>query len=194
MPYTPHLPPPVAEEVAPPEAIDGSPIPEKPVTAVTKLLQMTLEEFGCGNRMAQVRVPWLPKTLWFVPSEEEAETLVGKGISRGRIWTARELGYLWNIPSLSCAGAVQVGLIKAELGGDVLSVELPSETECHASGGMASTCCSSCSSTRFWRSIHGVLVCPVCHPPADSSLLAGWIENGLDPDGVGTDSGGRDSA
>ena len=87
MPYTPHLPPPVEELEAPSAPKDGSPIPEKPVTpvtAVTKLLQMTLKEFGGGNRLAQVRVPWLPETLWFVPGEKEAETLVGRGISRGR--------------------------------------------------------------------------------------------------------------
>jgi hypothetical protein len=127
MPYTPHLPPPITEEGAPSDAIDGSPIPEKPVTAVTRLLQMTLEEFGCGNRMAQVRVPWLPETLWFVPGEKQMEILTRRGIGRGRIWTARELMFLWSLPSLDEKTVEKLGSIKAQLEGEILSVEAPGE-------------------------------------------------------------------
>lgn len=35
--------------------------------------------------------------------------------------------------------------------------------------------CFSCRGRRFWRSVHGAVVCAACHPPADPSLFAGWI-------------------
>ena len=40
--------------------------------------------------------------------------------------------------------------------------------------------CHACKSTRFWRSIHGPVVCGVCHPPASPSLVARWIEVDVD--------------
>jgi hypothetical protein len=125
MPYTPHLPPPVTEFGAPPDAFGGSPIPEKPVTPVTRLLQMTLKEFELGGRLVQVRVPWLPETLWFVSGERQVETLIRRGISRGRIWTARELMFLWTTRPLDQQTAERIGHIKAELGGEITSVEAP---------------------------------------------------------------------
>ncbi len=36
--------------------------------------------------------------------------------------------------------------------------------------------CYACKSSRFWRSIHGSVVCAVCHPPADPSLVLEWID------------------
>ena len=35
--------------------------------------------------------------------------------------------------------------------------------------------CFGCRSRRFWQSIHGVIICPRCHPPATSDLVARWI-------------------
>jgi ferredoxin len=35
--------------------------------------------------------------------------------------------------------------------------------------------CLSCGSRRRWRSIHGVTICVVCHPPASPELVAEWI-------------------
>ncbi len=59
------------------------------LTAEAETLAMPLDVFEARGAMAEIRVPWLPMTLWFVPSEREAAGLTG--ISRGRIWTAREL-------------------------------------------------------------------------------------------------------
>ena len=33
--------------------------------------------------------------------------------------------------------------------------------------------CPLCHGTRRWRSVHGVLICAPCHPPADAALVAG---------------------
>jgi|GEM_PF-4410703 hypothetical protein len=123
MVYTPHLPPLIAEMDALPDATLGSPIFKKAVTPVTSLLQMTLKEFEQGGLVAQVRVHWLPQTLWFVPGEKEAGTIVGRGISRGRIWTARELTLLWSTRIRTCQELQTVAGIKSELNGEVVTVE-----------------------------------------------------------------------
>lgn len=57
----------------------------------SKFLEMTLAEFEAQDHALQVRVPWLPESLWFVPSLTEATILSQEGISRGRVWTAKEL-------------------------------------------------------------------------------------------------------
>lgn len=36
--------------------------------------------------------------------------------------------------------------------------------------------CSRCAGHRAWRSIHGVITCATCHPPASPELVAEWIE------------------
>src|SRR5262245_47608995 len=61
-------------------------------------LSMTLDEFGVRGACLEVRVHWLPVTLWMVPSDQDAERLVRDGISRGRIWTATELVNLMSTP------------------------------------------------------------------------------------------------
>jgi hypothetical protein len=43
------------------------------------------------DRLVEVRAPWSPVTLWFVPGEAQAEELLADGVSWGRIWTAGEL-------------------------------------------------------------------------------------------------------
>ena len=125
MPYRPHLPPPITESVDSPAPYAGPPMREKPVTAVTRVLRMTLKEFEQGARIAQIRVPWLPETLWFVSGEEQVETLIRRGICRGRIWTARELMFLWSVPSLDQKAVEKLACIKAQIGGDIISVERP---------------------------------------------------------------------
>jgi hypothetical protein len=92
-------------------------------TALAQLMGMPLDLFAREGQLLEVRVPYLDQTtLWFVPSESDAEGLTQEGISRGRIWTARELADL-----LSCAGlrphdVKAVALAKIELGGDVVEV------------------------------------------------------------------------
>ena len=89
---------------------------------LSRLLSMPLDEFALGGQLLEVRVPYLTQTLWFVPGEADADRLTLEGISRGRIWTARELADL-----LSCAGLTPdqvraVALAKIELGGDVVEI------------------------------------------------------------------------
>ena len=57
----------------------------------SRFLEITLDEFETQDHALQVRVPWLSECLWFVPSSAEARILSQEGISRGRIWTAKEL-------------------------------------------------------------------------------------------------------
>ena len=38
--------------------------------------------------------------------------------------------------------------------------------------------CFACHDHRFWRSVSGVVICGVCHPPATDDLVAEWIEEG----------------
>ena len=37
--------------------------------------------------------------------------------------------------------------------------------------------CYACHGTRYWLSIHQALICGRCHPPANPSLVAEWIED-----------------
>ena len=93
----------------------------------TRILQMPLDRFGREGRSLEVQVPWLPETLWFVPGEKQAESLTKRGVSRGRIWTARELRFLWSIPSIDKGMVEKLGQIKAELGGEFVSLEGPDQ-------------------------------------------------------------------
>ena len=36
--------------------------------------------------------------------------------------------------------------------------------------------CFSCHSTQRWLSIYGAVICAICHPPADSSTVARWVD------------------
>lgn len=36
--------------------------------------------------------------------------------------------------------------------------------------------CFSCGATRRWQSIYDAMVCTVCHPPVDDSLVRQWID------------------
>jgi hypothetical protein len=80
-------------------------------------------------------VSWLPVRVWFVPSEADAEVLVAEGISRGCIWTAREL------LDLLAAGITReevrlVAVTKLEFGGSVVAVQ----PRAHREGCDCATC------------------------------------------------------
>ncbi len=36
--------------------------------------------------------------------------------------------------------------------------------------------CWACGQARYWLSVHDVLVCGTCHPPAHASLVVEWLE------------------
>ena len=43
--------------------------------------------------------------------------------------------------------------------------------------------CYACKTSSFWRSIHGPVVCAVCHPPAKPDLVAEWLDGNEAADG-----------
>jgi hypothetical protein len=76
---------------------------------VARLLRLPLDRL---DRLIEVRMPWLPVTLWFVPDDTAVELLVGEGVSRGRIWTRQELIDLLSIPGITKVGAQTLALTK----------------------------------------------------------------------------------
>ena len=40
--------------------------------------------------------------------------------------------------------------------------------------------CHVCKGTRFWISHSGVATCCTCHPPAGSSLVRVWLDDGVE--------------
>lgn len=95
------------------------------LAAEERLSRMPLDQFEREGSPLEVRVPWLPQTLWFVPGEMQVEVLTKRGISRGRIWTAQELWFIWPIASVDKNMVEKLGHIKAELGCEIVSVEGP---------------------------------------------------------------------
>jgi len=89
-------------------------------------------------------------------------------------------------------GATRRGIVLAVAGGGrhlrirapkgMVTPELRAELTQHKMAVLAWLCkrregaCFACKSTHFWLSVHGSLVCGVCHPPADPSLVSEWIE------------------
>lgn len=100
----------------------------KPVTPtpdaamLRQILAMSLDRFADKGGPLEIRVPWLAVTLWFVPSEADAEALAREGVSRGRIWTAHELIDLLAIPGLTREQVGTVAQAKAQLNGEVVEV------------------------------------------------------------------------
>ena len=157
----------------------GCPSPQKAVTTVTtvtRLLQMSFEEFARAALFVELAVPWLEKHLWLVPDASCIDRLTNEGVDRGCIWTAEELTDLYAIDALQETDRRAIAALKAHFGIEILSVseweQLPEED------GDRQRCCYSCHGTRFWRSIHGAVTCATCHPPASQGLVAKWIDGG----------------
>jgi hypothetical protein len=96
-----------------------------PVTSdleLTMILAMPLDEFAGNQKLLEVRVPWLDVTLWFVPKERDAEALVRDGVSRGRVWTARELMDVMAIGEWTCEALRTIAVAKLAFDGDIAAV------------------------------------------------------------------------
>jgi hypothetical protein len=92
---------------------------EPPVpTEVARVLALPLTEL---DRVIEVRVPWWPLTLWFVPGEADVQALLGEGVTRGRIWTATELADLLTL-GVPPAAAQTVAVVRAEFDGAITEV------------------------------------------------------------------------
>ena len=87
-----------------------------------RLLDRSLEEFARDNRAIEIRVPWLPETLWFVPRVEHIEVLVREGVARGRIWTAGELIDLASVDGITPSDIERISQLKAKFGAQIVSV------------------------------------------------------------------------
>jgi hypothetical protein len=90
--------------------------------AVTRLLGLPLDRFAKAGQMLEIGVPWHRVTLWLVPDDGAAQSLEAEGVSRGRIWTARELGDLLSVPRIQKTIAQTVALTKLEFDGEVTEV------------------------------------------------------------------------
>jgi len=89
---------------------------------VARLLDLSLDAFVGASQMLEVRVPWHGVTLWLVPDDAAAHGLTAEGISRGRIWTGRELMDLLSVPGLTHESAQTVALAKLAVDGAVTEV------------------------------------------------------------------------
>mgnify|MGYP001561888075 CR=1 FL=1 len=58
---------------------------------VDRVVAMSLDRYVREGAPLEIRVPWHAETLWLVPVEPDAELFGRGGVSRGRVWTAREL-------------------------------------------------------------------------------------------------------
>jgi hypothetical protein len=105
---------------APTDAAAPPPRPDLPIEA---LLGLPLSQFAQAGRPLEVRVPWAPATLWFVPTEADAEVLARQGIARGRCWTADELRTLLAIPGITKAQARQIAETKLAFEGDLAAAD-----------------------------------------------------------------------
>jgi hypothetical protein len=91
--------------------------------AVARLVAMPLDQFPREGQLLEVRVPWLGKTLWFVPDERGAEALGGSGVSRGRVWTVGELVEVRALPGSTSHGLRTVALSKLASDGGIVEVK-----------------------------------------------------------------------
>ena len=148
------------------------------LTAEAEILEMSLLEFERDGCPIEVRVPWLPETLWWVPRAEHVEDMVRHHVQRGRVYTARELTNLPNLPTgdESRADLRRIACLKAKLDGQILSVSSgPEVVTPRAASSNRLQCCRACQETRYWVSIYGATICGRCHPPASASLIERWV-------------------
>ncbi len=98
--------------------------PLRPAADVARLTAMPLSVFAREGQLLEVRVPWWPETLYFVPSQRDAEALRGEGIRRHRVWTADELLSLLEGPPYA-PGTLRIVIVaRREFGGEVIAVRL----------------------------------------------------------------------
>ena len=148
--------------------------PVTTVTAVTRLLQMSMEEFSASDYMVEIAVPWWDETLWWVARPEGVQQLEREGVERGRIWTATELTNLSGIEGLRQDDVRTIGTLKTRLDCIIRDVEsLPAAVDSESDHPRE---CIACHERRFWISSHGETFCGTCHPPASPSLVDRWID------------------
>ncbi len=108
-------PPRVPEEVADRPSAPG-------VVDLSGILAMPLDQFAREGQCLEIRVAWHTETLWFVPDERDAAALTRDGVSRGRVWTARELAELLALSDQTLTTVRTVALAKRAIDGDIVEV------------------------------------------------------------------------
>lgn len=90
--------------------------------AVARLVAMPLDQYARKGAPIEVEVPWLSETVWFVADDRQAKALAQEGLSRGRVWTARELSALMALPERTPDIVQSLALAKRAVDGDILEV------------------------------------------------------------------------
>ncbi len=98
------------------------PAPMLDRTLVARLLGMRLDEFAREGQPLEIRVPWWPETLFFVPTERDLEALRREGIATYRVWTAHELTALLGGASMTPDALRIVMVARQEFAGEVVEV------------------------------------------------------------------------
>jgi hypothetical protein len=88
---------------------------------VRDLLDLPLDAFAEAGQVLEVRVPWDPEPLWFVPTPHDAEILAAEGINPGRIWTAAALRDLL-AAGVTKADAQRVAEVRIAFEADVVEI------------------------------------------------------------------------
>ena len=97
-------------------------VPEHIVKYRAAVAAALVDDFGRHGDVHEVRVPGVPETLFVVPTAAEGEHLaVRERITRGRIWTARELADMLQ-SSATVKDFAAVALAKLVLDGEVVGV------------------------------------------------------------------------
>jgi hypothetical protein len=84
--------------------------------AAGDIAKVPLYRFASLGLVIEFAVPWASRTLFLVPGSTCVETLVAKGISRGRVWTASEVLDLLSA-GVTRADAVKIGGTKVQFNG-----------------------------------------------------------------------------
>ena len=114
---TSFLAPPVAPAVEVVRELGTSSSPQQTLT------RALAEDFAKSKQCVKVRIPGVPEPVWLVPNVEDVARLwATDGVSRGHVFTAKELADVASIPSRTSATWQAVALVKIVFGGDVLEV------------------------------------------------------------------------
>ena len=90
---------------------------------LNQLLPMSLAQFSHEGMPLEIGVDWLERSLWFVPTLADVESLVRAGVTRRRIWTASELMDLLNLPNLTADDIKLQTVAKLEFAGRLIAVQ-----------------------------------------------------------------------
>ncbi len=91
--------------------------------AVAILTAMPLDLFEAQGSPLEVRVPWWPDTLWFVPTAADAQHLETDGVTRCRIWTARELMHLVNAAPFTGEVLTVLMVVRRDFSGEIVRIQ-----------------------------------------------------------------------